>query len=207
MKKILFIIVTAIVLFGCDKKYYSVNIENKSNRQVFYTYDGKNDSINIDETKIYTNIEAYTQPPKNISDTNKVSSIEIYTNGMTGNYTFLYKGDKDLIKKYYNRNSIEKYIIEVQNLLVDDVYIKADNFICDLSSIDTPLYLFVGANNKSTAIIYTNNPNFLIYKKENNNFAPYSFSALTEWELNKYETPTLIDESFYVSGKLNVTIK
>jgi len=142
MKKLLFIIAVVFPLFSCGgNKFYSVAITNNSSKSVSYTYNDISDTLTVSETKTYE-VEAHTQPPKNIVDQNGIASLTIKTNGMTGDYTFLDATPLDL---------------NVINRLPVDITIKADNYIDNNSSTE----LTISSNSESTsAMIYTKSPKF-----------------------------------------------
>ena len=82
MKKAsIFFVLTIFLLFvaGCETKYYSVLITNKSSNIVSFVYNDINDTIAIQETKFYA-VKAYTQPPSNIVDQNGIASIKMEKN-------------------------------------------------------------------------------------------------------------------------------
>ena len=142
MKRLFVLTSIVFILISCgDVKFYSVSISNNSSKSVSYTYNGISDTLTVSETKQYE-VEAYTQPPKNIVDQNGIASLTIKTNGMTGDYTFLGATPLDL---------------NVINRLPVDITIKADNYIDNNGSTE----LVIGLNAESTgAKIYTKSPKF-----------------------------------------------
>jgi hypothetical protein len=141
MKKLLFLIIVACgVVSGCETKYYSVSITNKSTtKTVSYTYNGVSERLPVSETKFYE-IKAYTEPPKKIVDQNGIASLKMNQN--LDDFTFIDKTPFDL---------------KVINELAIDITIKADNYIDNNGSME----LTIDANKENTdAKIYTKSPIF-----------------------------------------------
>jgi len=143
MKNIFLVASIVLILISCgDTKYYPVSITNASlTKDVSYTYNGVSDTLAVSKSKTYE-VEAYTQPPKDIADPNGIASLIIKTNSMTGDYTF------------YDAIPLD---LNVVNRLPITVKIKADNYIDDNGSTE----FTIGENTeKTTAKIYTSNPKF-----------------------------------------------
>ena len=142
MKKMFFIIIVISFFYSCKENKYSVLITNNSSKSVFYTYNNISDFLGVSETKFYE-VEAYTQPPKNITDQNGIASIAINKHNLKDEYTFI-----DAIPLELN----------VKNNLSFAITIKADNFIDNKGFMK----LTIDPNCESTgAKIYTKSPQFM----------------------------------------------
>jgi len=144
--KNLLTIASILLLVSCgDTKHYSVSITNDSSKVVLYDYNGISDTLAVSETKTYE-VEAYTQPPKNITDQDGIASVKIKRKGDVFTCTD-FNFDEDNLP----------LILNVRNNLPVDVTIEADNFIDNNGSKELPIAL----DTESTgALIYTNNPIF-----------------------------------------------
>jgi len=143
MKKLFLIIAVIPLLFSCgESKTYSVSITNDSSKIVSYTYNNKDETLDVGDYKIYE-VEAYTQPPKDIKDGSGIASIEITK--------------RNYLKDEYFFILATGLALSVRNYSSADVSIKADNFI-DNGAGGT--VLTIDAGETETATIYTRNPKF-----------------------------------------------
>jgi len=141
MKNLLFAASIAFLLVSCGgQASYSVLITNNSDKDATFDYNDETDTIEAHQDKTY-DVKAYTQPPKNIVDQNGIASIKLYTDGMTGNYSF---------------TGADFYTLSVINMLPEDITIQADNFIDNNGEKE----LLIEKYEKATAKIYTNKPDF-----------------------------------------------
>jgi|GEM_PF-2158020 len=142
MRRFGFLVVFLPLLFlGCDVVSYSIVLTNATEtKTVFYTYNGTRNSLAPQETRLYE-VGAWTQPPVNVEDEHGIASINVVTNGMTGDHTFVY---------------VRPIILEVKNTLPVNATIRAGNFIDNGGLME----LYVSTGETETAIIYTENPNF-----------------------------------------------
>jgi hypothetical protein len=140
MKKLLFMLgVVLLLVLGCETKYYPVSITNNTAKSVSYTYDDVSDTLPASQSKTYE-VKAYTQPPKDFIDENKIASLKMEQKG--DSFTFIPATPLDL---------------KVINKLPIDITIKADNFIDNNGSME----LEIKKDTESTgAKIYTKNPRF-----------------------------------------------
>jgi len=137
-----------LVLAGCEEKSsYSVSITNGSisNKSVVFIYNDTLETLAVSETKTYE-VDAYTEPPKYISDQKGIASIIMNQNGVTGDYTF---------------SDADSFDLHVINNSPFAITIKADNFIDNGESIGDLSVLTIDPDDINTvAKIYTKNPKF-----------------------------------------------
>jgi hypothetical protein len=143
VKKLFLSLAIVYLLLSCEDSgsngYYSISITNNSTKNVSYTYNDISDTLAISETKNYS-VEAYTQPPINVTDQNGIESV---------------KFDKKDLK--YTFTDLVPINLNVANKLPIEVSFRADNFINDNGS---PIFTISANTEKTTAKIFTNSPKF-----------------------------------------------
>jgi len=134
-------VLTALLFLGCDVASYSIVLTNDTEtKTVSYAYNGITGTLAPRETRLYE-VGAWTQPPANVVDQNGIASVNVRTNGITGDHDFVYS---------------RAIILNVKNTLPVNLTVRADNFI----DSDGSMELAVDAGETETAVIYTENPNF-----------------------------------------------
>lgn len=165
MKKIyLLAVIAAVMLFGCDTKYYSISINNESTEKtVSFSYNDNNETLAPSESKTYQ-VEAYTLPPENIVDQNEIASIKMENRQ---GETFIF-------------TEAEPLTLNVINKLPVDVIIKSDNHIDNNGS---PEMLVAKDDEVVSAKIYTKTPNFS---------ADGAYPAVFDWQIENNKMNVVI---------------
>ena len=164
MRKIAVFIIIAAVFWGCEKNgLYPVLIINDSERNVSYVYNGIFDTLNALETKQYE-VEAYTQPPRDIVDQYGIASIKM-TNRQGELFRFV---------------PAEEFVLTVMNTLPVDITVSAGKYIENNDPTALPRYeLSIEKGQKAEAKIYTNKPAFTTMS---------NFPVIIEWSIVSIES-------------------
>lgn len=154
MKKLLLIAGIVFLLVSCGEKEYNVSIANDSNKIVSYVYNNIKDTLSISQAKTYK-VPSYTQPPYNIVDENKIASISLKPDNITGNYSFVDAEFYNLIIKNYSTHDIVvKAEILIQGHTIEDYVINyIDNGGLPSISISSGV-------THTGSIVYSENPPF-----------------------------------------------
>jgi hypothetical protein len=152
MKKLSLIALVCLALAACETKYYSVLITNNSSKDVSYSYNGASDTLVSGKSKGYE-VEAYTQPPKDMSVTGPMS---VTMESKSEEYIF---------------TNVPPVNLHVINTLPSNIIIKADSYIDDNGSTEL---LIESLQEKTTANIYTENPRFTVLS---------GYSAIIDWKI------------------------
>ncbi|MCL2763289.1 MAG: hypothetical protein FWD36_08825 [Treponema sp.] len=148
------LVVFGLLLPGCDdRKNYTVSVINKTDKTVWYDYNGASRSVAPDRTRTHT-VKAYTPAPENVRDDRDKGIANITMENWQGEkYTF---------------KPAKAINLHVINSLPITVTIVAGNYIDNGASVPADrTALTLGPSNSADAadaekeaIIYTKKPKF-----------------------------------------------
>jgi len=181
MKKPLFILFIAVLLWSCQGEFENVKytITNDSSKQIKFTFNDTTKTLAKDTSITYTiNSEQGRFAPKDIifSGHKKSINLETLNNGTAG--------------IFYTFTDNTPFTLNVENKLSIPVTITADDFIDNLGE---PTVKVIEKGNV-TALIYTSTPNFSVTESPEEDRTldplvvghipyPYPYTIKFDWEL------------------------